>query len=191
MVNKMPGYRVDKFANLRVGYAYMFGHCGKKLLFMGQDFAQEREWSEERELDWYLLEDELHSGMKDYFAELLKLYKKYPSLYEFDNSYDGFQWINADDTEKSIYSFFRKNSTGKNNILFILNFTPVERSDYRVGVPDLKKKYKLLLNSDEKRFGGKGIEIEESLKAEPIPWDGQSYSIGFTLPAYGAVIFKF
>ncbi|MDD3413133.1 MAG: 1,4-alpha-glucan branching protein GlgB [Lachnospiraceae bacterium] len=191
MLNKMPGPIDDKFANLRVGYAYMFGHCGKKLLFMGQDFAQEREWSEERELDWYLLEDSLHCGMKKYVGELLKLYRKYPSLYELDNSQDGFYWINADDTEKSIYSFVRKNSTGKNNFLFVLNFTPVDRNEFRVGVPELDKKYQLLLNSDDKKFGGKGIELKKVYKAEKISWDGQPYSIGFELPAYGAAVFKF
>lgn len=191
MLNKMPGYEWDKFANLRVGYTYMFGHSGKKLLFMGQDFAQEREWSEARELDWFLLQDELHSGMKNYVAELLKLYNKYPCLSELDHSYEGFQWINADDTEKSIYSFIRKDSTGKNNLLFVLNFTPMERTDYRVGVPDLKKKYKVILNSDEKRFGGNGKAFEKSYKAEKIPWDGQLYSVGFELPPYGAVVLKF
>ena len=191
MLNKMPGYEWDKFANLRVGYTYMFGHSGKKLLFMGQDFAQEREWSEARELDWYLLENDLHCGMKEYVAELLKLYNKYPCLYELDRSYDGFQWINADDTEKSIYSFIRKDSAEKNNLLFVLNFTPMERTDYRVGVPELKKKYKVMLNSDEKRFGGNGKEFEKSYKAEKIPWDGQPYSIGFELPPYGAVVLKF
>ena len=191
MLNKMPGYEWDKFANLRVGYTYMFGHSGKKLLFMGQDFAQEREWSEERELDWYLLQNDLHRGMKDYVRELLNLYNKYPCLSELDSSYEGFQWINADDTEKSIYSFYRKDSTGKNNLLFVLNFTPMERKDYRVGVPQLKKKYTLLLNSDEKRFGGNGKELEKTFKAENIPWDGQPYSFGFELPPYGAAIFKF
>ena len=162
MLNKMPGSVDEKFANLRVGYAYMFGHCGKKLLFMGQDFAQEREWSEERELDWYLLEDSLHCGMKKYVGELLKLYRKYPSLYELDNSQEGFYWINADDTEKSIYSFVRKNSTGKDNFLFVLNFTPVDRNEFRVGVPELDKKYQLLLNSDDKKFGGKGKELKKA-----------------------------
>ncbi len=191
MLEKMPGYKVDKFANLRVGYTYMFGHCGKKLLFMGQDFGQEREWSEDRELDWFCLEDELHMGMKNYVSELLKLYQKYPSLYEIDNSNQGFKWINADDTEKSIYSFYRTNSTGKNNILFVLNFTPIERKDYRVGVPELKKKYHVILNSDEKRFGGNGLELKKAYSAEEIAWDTQPYSIGFELPAYGAVVIKF
>ena len=110
MVNKMPGYQVDKYANLRVGYAYMFGHEGKKLLFMGQDFAQEREWSEARELDWFLLGEPLNKGMHDYVKELLQIYRKYSCLYEIDNDWAGFEWINANDCDRSIYSFFRKNS---------------------------------------------------------------------------------
>ena len=110
MVNKMPGYKVDKYANLRVGYTYMLGHSGKKLLFMGQEFGQEREWSEARELDWFLLQNELNQGLQDYVAELLKLYRKYPCMYEIDNSWDGFEWINADDADRSTYSFIRKTS---------------------------------------------------------------------------------
>ena len=129
MVNKMPGYKVDKYANLRVGYTYMLGHSGKKLLFMGQEFGQEREWSEARELDWFLLQNELNQGLQDYVAELLKLYRKYPCMYEIDNSWDGFEWINADDADRSTYSFIRKTSGEKTKrLLFVLNMTPVELS---------------------------------------------------------------
>ena len=135
MVNKMPGYRFDKYANLRAGYAYMFGHEGKKLLFMGQEFAQEREWSEARELDWYMLQDELNAGMLEYVKELLRIYRKYPCMHEIDNDWGGFEWINADDAERSTYSFIRKSSDGKNSLLFVLNMTPVAGPDYCVGVP--------------------------------------------------------
>ena len=192
MVNKMPGYEVDKYANLRVGYAYMFGHAGKKLLFMGQDFAQEREWSEERELDWFLLEKPLNKGMHEYVKELLKLYRKYPCLYEIDNSWDGFEWLNADDADQSTYSFFRKSSNGKNNVLFVLNMTPMMREGYKVGVPK-KKKYKLLLNSDEERFGGNGHVIPESINAvkEKEQVNYKDYSITFDLPPYAAAVFVF
>ena len=190
MLNKMPGYYTDKFANLRVGYTYMFGHAGKKLLFMGQDFGQDQEWSEARELEWHMLEDDLHSGMAKYVKELLKIYNKYPCLYELDYDPKGFRWINADDTYKSIYSFVRYSATGKNNLLFVLNFTPIARDDYRVGVPE-NKKYKLLLNSDEKEFGGSGKEQEEIYVADEMEWDGQPYSIAYELPAYGAAVFMF
>ncbi len=127
MLNKMPGGREEKFANLRAGYGFMMTHAGKKLLFMGQDFGQEREWSEERELDWYLLSDPSHAAMKAYMSELLKIYREYRSLWEFDNSNEGFQWINADDTEKSLYSYIRKNSTKKDYLAVVVNFTPLQR----------------------------------------------------------------
>ena len=126
MVNKMPGYKTDKYANLRAGYAYMLGHSGKKLLFMGQDFGQEREWSEARELDWFLLQEDLNRGLHDYVKNLLELYNKYPCLYEIDNSWDGFEWLNCDDKDRSTYSFFRKASNGKNNLMFIINMTPMK-----------------------------------------------------------------
>lgn len=188
MVNKMPGYQFDKYANLRVGYTYMFGHSGKKLLFMGQDFAQEREWSEERELDWYLLGEPLNKGMHDYVAELLKLYRKYQCLYEIDNSWKGFEWMNADDANRSTYSFLRRSESGQNNLLFVLNMTPVARENYRVGVHS-RKKHKLLLNSDEERFGGKGSEISAVLTPQAVKCDFKKYSIEFDLPAYGAAVF--
>lgn len=190
MVNKMPGYQVDKYANLRTGYAFMFTHSGKKLLFMGQEFAQEREWSEERELDWFLLENELNKGMQDYMKELLQIYRKYPALYQLDTSWEGFEWINADDNTRSIYSYLRKDRTGKKNILVVLNMTPMRREYFRVGVP-AKKKCKLLLNSDEKRFGGMGSEIPQELTPVAGECDGRPYYIEFDLPALGAAVFTF
>ena len=191
MLNKMPGFYVDKFANLRVGYTYMLGHSGKKLLFMGQEFAQDMEWSEDRELDWSLLEDDLHSGMQSYVRELLNLYRNYPCLYELDHEWEGFSWINADDTYKSIYSFVRYDKTKKKSLLFVLNFTPMERGDYRVGVPK-SGKYKLLLEADDKRFGGNSEPSKKKVfTAEKISWDGQEYSIAYPLAAYGAAIFEF
>ena len=190
MVNKMPGYTADKYANLRVGYTYMFGHSGKKLLFMGQDFGQEREWSEERELDWYLLGEKLNQGVHTYVKELLELYRKYPAMYEIDNTWDGFEWMNADDAEHSTYCFVRKGSSGKNNLLFVLNMTPMKWENYTVPVPK-KKKYKLLLNSDEERFGGWGNEIPAEIMAEKKPYHYKDYSISFDLPPYGAAVFLF
>ncbi len=190
MVNKMPGYTVDKYANLRTGYTYMFGHCGKKLLFMGQEFGQEREWSEARELDWFLLGEKYNRGMQDYVRELLAMYRKYPALYEFDNSWQGFEWMNADDKENSVYSFIRKSSTGKNSLLFVLNMTPMKREGYLVPVPK-KKKYKLLLNSDEERFGGFGNQVPAEITAQAKPWHYQNYSLSVDLPPYAALVFVF
>lgn len=173
-----------------VGYAFMMGHPGKKLLFMGQDFGQLREWSEKRELDWYLLEDVRHQHLQSFFKELLKLYRKYPALYELDDDMAGFEWINANDGDRSIFSFVRHSSTGRNSLLFVCNFTPVARPDYRVGVPK-RKKYILLLSSDEERFGGSGKrrpEVYQSVKSE---CDGRPFSFAYDLPAYGVAIFKF
>lgn len=191
MLEKMPGEPDDKFKNLKAAYTFMFCHPGKKLLFMGQEFGQEREWSEARELDWFLLQNELNQGLQDYVAELLKLYRKYPCMYEIDNSWDGFEWINADDADRSTYSFIRKTSGEKTKrLLFVLNMTPVERKDYCVGVPE-KKKYKLVLNSAEKRFGGSGEELKTDYTATAEPSDYKPYRITFDLPAYGALVFAF
>lgn len=190
MVNKMPGYPVDKYANLRVGYAYMFGHAGKKLLFMGQDFGQEREWSEARELDWYLLGEKNNKGLHDYVRELLAIYRKYPAAYELDDTWAGFEWMNADDAENSVYSFVRKSSKGRNSLLFVLNMTPVKREGYRVAVPK-NKKYKLILNSDEERFGGWGNVIPGEIMAEKKPLCSQKFSLTLDLPPYGAAVFTF
>jgi 1,4-alpha-glucan branching enzyme len=190
MVNKMPGYKVDKYANLRAGYTYMFGHAGKKLLFMGQEFAQEREWSEERELDWFLLAEELNRGMQEYVKELLAIYRKYPCMYENDNNWFGFEWLNSDDKDRSTYSFCRKSEDGKNNLLFVINLTPMKWEDYKIGVPK-KKKYRLLLNSDDKRFGGNGGEIPAAVTAVKGECNYQKYNISFDLPPYTAAIFVF
>ena len=189
MVNKMPGYQVDKYANLRTGYTFMFGHAGKKLLFMGQEFGQEREWSEARELDWFLLENSLNKGMQDYVKELLKLYTSNPAMYENDNNWDGFEWINCNDNDRSIYSFVRKTADGKKKFLFVLNMTPIQRDDYRVGV-DSSKKCKLVLNSDDVRFGGNGNEIPAEIKPEKGECDGKPYSIGFSLPPFASAVFQ-
>lgn len=188
MVEKMPGYQVDKYANLRVGYTFLFGHAGKKLLFMGQDFGQEREWSEERELDWFLLGQDLNRGLKDYVKELLELYRNYPVMYKIDSDWSGFEWINADDAQRSIYSFFRKDETGKNRILFILNMTPIEYKDFRVGVPEAGT-YKLLLDSASTKFGGQGSNIPRTIRSKDGACDWREQSIGFDLPAYGAEVF--
>ncbi|MBQ1802483.1 MAG: 1,4-alpha-glucan branching protein GlgB [Lachnobacterium sp.] len=190
MINKMPGYEVDKFKNLMAGYAFMMGHPGKKLLFMGQEFAQLQEWSEKRELDWYLLENPKHKYMQDWVKALLHLYQENKSMYELDHSWKGFEWINANDADRSIYSFVRRSEDGKNNMLFVINFTPMERIDYRVGVPE-KKTYKLVLNSDSTRFGGDAANKKTSYKAEEKECDKKKYSFAYPLPAYGVAIFKF
>ena len=190
MLNKMPGYEVDKFANLRLGYTFMMGHAGKKLLFMGQEFAQEREWSEARELDWFLLQQPLHEGMRKYVAQLLKIYSKYPCMHEIDNDWAGFEWINADDKERSIYSFFRKCPDDKRRIMFILNMAPVEYPEYRLGVPELKT-YRVILNSTDPEYGGAGSNVPKSLKAMKGDCDYKPQYITFDMPAYGGLVLEF
>ena len=190
MLNKMPGLEGDKFKNLMAGYAFMMGHSGKKLLFMGQEFAQVQEWSEARELDWYLLEDPNHKKVQDWVKALLHLYTSNPCMYEQDTTWSGFEWINADDRDRSIFSFVRKSKDGKNNLLFVINFTPVAREDYRVGVPK-NKTYKLVLNSEDPKFNGTDKNRKESYKAVKKECDGRDYSIAYPLPAYGVAVFKF
>ena len=190
MINKMPGLYDDKFANLRAGYAYMLGHPGKNLLFMGQEFAQLQEWSEARELDWYLLAEDKHQQMQNYVKALLHLYKKTPALYDADQDPCGFEWINADDADRSIFSFVRHSKDGKSNLLFVINFTPVARPDYRVGVPK-RKQYRLVLDGDAAEFGGNTTERPVVYKAVKSECDGREYSFAYDLPAYGIAIFKF
>ena len=190
MINKMPGLYDDKFANLRAGYAYMLGHPGKKLLFMGQEFAQLQEWSEARELVWYLLAEDKHQQMQNYVKALLHLYKKTPALYDADQDPCGFEWINADDADRSIFSFVRHSKDGKSNLLFVINFTPVARPDYRVGVPK-RKQYRLVLDGDAAEFGGNTTERPVVYKAVKSECDGREYSFAYDLPAYGIAIFKF
>ncbi len=190
MLNKMPGYLDDKFANLKAGYTFMFGHPGKKLLFMGNEFAQLQEWSEARELDWFLLKEDRHLHMQNYVRALLQLYKKYRCLYELDDSWNGFQWINADDSYRSIFSFVRYSKTKRKNLLFVMNFTPMERPDYRVGVPK-KKKYELVLDSDAEEYGGSGRKRAKVYDAKKGSCDNQKYYVEYPLSAYGTAVFEF
>ena len=190
MLKKMPGLEDDKYRNLRVGYAFMMGHPGKKLLFMGQDFGQQQEWSEERELDWYLLEDPRHAAVQEWMKALLHLYNKHPSMYELDSEWNGFEWINADDCDRSIFSFVRKSADGKDNLLFVCNFTPMERPDYRVGVP-IKGSYKLVLDGDEERYGGNGRRKPKTYKAVKKECDNRDYSFDYPLSPYGVAVFQF
>lgn len=191
MISKMPGYEVDKYKNLKAAYAFMMCHPGKKLLFMGQDIAQHREWSEARELDWFELENPENQNLQTFVKDLLHMYKKYPAMYSLDHQYEGFQWINADDMDRSIYSFVRHGKTKRNSLLFVCNFTPMERPDYRVGVPK-GKKYTLIMDSEDPKYGGHAPEDKKKeYQAEKSECDGQEYSFAYPLPAYGVAIFKF
>ncbi len=188
MINKMPGLLDDKFANLKAGYTFMLGHPGKKLLFMGQDFGQFHEWDEKTALDWYLADEPLNADLQSYVKDLLQLYRKYPALYELDYDWDGFQWINANDGDRSIFSFVRSSRDHKRSLLFVINFTPVERPDYRVGVPK-RGTYTLVLDTSHGLYKrGDKAPAFRSVKKE---CDGQDYSIAFPLPAYGTAVFRF
>lgn len=188
MINKMPGLNGDKFANLKAGYTFMMGHPGKKLLFMGQDFGQYHEWDEKVSLDWYLADEPLHKDLQKYYSDLLHVYQKYPALWLLDSDWNGFQWINANDGDRSIFSFIRRDETGKKNLLFVINFTPVARDDYRVGVPK-SGTYSLILDSEHGLY--KRGEHAFSARSKKSECDGQPYSFAYPLPAYGAAIFKF
>lgn len=188
MINKMPGLNGDKFANLKAGYTFMMGHPGKKLLFMGQDFGQYHEWDEKVALDWYLADEPLHKDLQKYYSDLLHVYQKYPALWQLDSDWNGFQWINANDGDRSIFSFIRRDETGKKNLLFVINFTPVARDDYRVGVPK-SGTYSLILDSEHGLY--KRGEHAFSARSKKSECDGQPYSFAYPLPAYGTAIFKF
>ena len=166
----------------------MIGHPGKKLLFMGQEFGQKREWSEERELDWFLLEDPDHKDLQKFFHDLLHLYRTHPALYRKDQDGDGFQWINCDDAERSIFSFARFSPTGKKNLLFLCNFTPVERKDYRAGVP-CPGDYTLLLDQSAGLYGrGMKKPVQHAVRSE---CDGKEFSIAHPLAPYGVAVYEF
>lgn len=190
LLGKMPaGEGLDPFGDLRAYYGFYMGHPGKKLLFMGQEFAQEREWSEQRELDWFLLTEPKHLGMQRYMRALYEIYREYPALYELDYDPAGFRWMDPDDSEESIVSFARFGKKGK-NLLFVINFTPVERKEYRLGTPG-GGSYELLLDSSWKKFGGTREELHKIYEAENIPSGQRETSFSYDLSGYEAAIFSF
>lgn len=189
MINKMPGEYEQKFANLRAAYGFMMAHPGKKLLFMGQDFAQFAEWSEERSLDWELVDQyDSHRQMQEYVRALNGLYQKYPAFYQLDYKPEGFEWISCNDAERSIVSLLRKTTKKEETMLVVCNFTPVVREDFLVGVP-FAGKYKEIFNSDDVKFGGQGNlnpRVKTSKKEE---CDGKEDSISITVPPLGISVF--
>lgn len=190
MIEKMPGTYEDKFANLRTAYGFMYGHPGKKLLFMGQEFAQFREWSEERSLDWNLLDYEMHNKMRQYVKALNELYCKYDAMYINDNNTMGFEWMSCDNSDLSVVSFVRRGSTLTDQLLFICNFTPVRYDEFRTGVP-CAGKYTRILSSDDKKFGGTGVRNSKTVSAEEVECEGKDYSIEMNLPPLSVTVYKF
>lgn len=190
MINKMPGELDDQFANLRAAYGFMYGHPGKKLLFMGQEFAQYREWSESRSLDWYLLGEERNKQMQAYVKALNALYRKNEALYVNDYDIMGFEWMSCLNADQSTVSFVRRGKTTKKQLLFVCNFTPVKREDFRVGVP-CSGEYSLILTSDDKAYGGTGVRNAKKVTADKITFDGRDYSIKMTLPPLSVTVYQF
>ena len=189
MLNKMPGFEFDKFANLRAAYGFMFGHPGKKLLFMGQEFAQLREWSEARSLDWFLLDQPLHSKMQNFVKALNHIYTTYDAMYYNDNETVGFEWIKCDDAEEGIVAFVRRGKTAKDQLMFVCNFVPVERTTHLIGAPCLTK-YEEILNSDAEEFGGLG-RVNGTVKAINQPCDRMDYAVSLTVPPLSVMVFKY
>lgn len=191
MIYKMPGSMPEKFGNLRAAYGLMMMHPGKKLLFMGQDFAQLEEWSEARSLDWHLLEKRPeHQQLNRYFKALLHLYKEYPALYELDDSPEGFAWINGSDSEHNMLTFCRMTKDKKDCLLCHFNFSPVAYDNFRSGVL-CPGTYIEIFNSNTLAYGGTGEVNEKPIEAVKEPWDFKDYSIQYNLPAYGVCVFKF
>ena len=189
MLNKMPGFEVDKFANLRTAYGFMYGHPGKKLLFMGQEFGQLREWSEARSLDWFLLEQPLHKKMQKWVADLNHMYTTYDACYYNDNDQMGFEWTKVDDANTSIIAFVRRGKTAKDQLLFVCNFVPVERKDYWIGVPCLTE-YEEIINSDAKIYGGSGTK-NGKVKAFEEKCDRMPYAISIDIAPLSMMVFKY
>jgi len=189
LVGKMPGDDWQKMANLRALYGYMYGHPGKKLLFMGGEFGQWNEWYHETSLDWHLLEYSPHQGVQNWVRDLNHFYKTEPALYELDFSIDGFQWIDFRDSEQSVISFIRKARNNDDIILVVCNFTPVPQYNYRVGVPR-GGFWREALNSDSRIYGGSGHGNLGGVEATPVPSHQRYYSISLTLPPLGVLFFK-
>jgi 1,4-alpha-glucan branching enzyme len=185
----MPGDDWQKFANLRLLFGYMYAHPGKKLLFMGGEFGQRREWAHEESLDWDLLQFPEHQGVQCWLKHLHILYRGEPALHELDCEPAGFEWVDCTDWEKSVISFLRKGKTSGDCILVVCNFTPVTRYNYRVGVPR-GGYWKEMLNSDAGEYGGSGQGNLGGVEATTVPCHGRGSSLSLVIPPLGIVFFK-
>ena len=189
LANKMPGDTWQKLANLRLLYGYMYTQPGKKLLFMGAELAQWKEWNHDASLDWHLLDDEAHAGIARWLEDLNRAYRDEPALHELDFSPEGFEWIDANDADHSVFSYLRKGTGKKETVLAVFNFTPVVRENYRVGVP-ANGYWRELLNSDGARYGGSDRGNMGGVEAVPIPLHGRPYSLTLILPPLGMLLLK-
>ena len=189
MLNKMPGDEWQKFANLRLLYLYMFTHPGTKMLFMGDEFGQSKEWNHDYSLDWHLLEHAPHHGLKEFVKTLNRVYRDQPGLYEKSFASDGFEWIENTDAETSVLVYLRKGNQLKDELLVILNMTPVPREAYRAGIP-LDGKWEVVLNSDKLEFFGSGTYEDKIYFTEPVAWQGKPQSILVNLPPLSGMILR-
>ena len=189
MLSKMPGDLWQKFANLRLLYMYMFAHPGKKLLFMGDEIGQWREWNYHESVDWHLLQYDSHKKLQTLVRDLHRIYKEMPALHQIDFSWEGFQWIDLHDWEQSIISFFRRGRDPRDMVVCICNFTPVPRNGYRFGMPE-PGVYEEILNSDAEKYGGSNVVNPTLLRTDDIPWMGRQCSIPVTVPPLGVVWLK-
>jgi 1,4-alpha-glucan branching enzyme len=189
LLGKMPGDDWQKFANLRLMFAYMYAQPGKKLIFMGGEFAQGREWQHDYSLDWDLTMHASHNGVQKAVEELNRVYREQPALHQFDFSPDGFEWIDANDSEQSVLSFVRKGSNPEDTVVAVFNFTPVPRHNYRIGV-SAAGFWRELFNSDAAEYWGSGQGNVGGVETTPVSWHGRPYSINLTVPPLGAVFLK-
>jgi 1,4-alpha-glucan branching enzyme len=189
LLNKMPGDEWQKFANLRALYGYMWAHPGKKILFMGGEFGQWREWTETESLDWHLLEQRIHKGVLALIKDLNNLYQKHAALWESDSDPAGFSWIEVDNAAENVIAFRRISPSTGNEIIFIGNFSPLVREAHRIGLPR-KGTYKQILNTDHEKYCGGGFGVVRSIKAEQVPWHGLDYSASITLPPLATMWFE-
>jgi 1,4-alpha-glucan branching enzyme len=189
ILNKMPGDTWQKFANVRLLYGYMFAQPGKKMLFMGDEFGQWKEWSHDSSLDWHLLDEPLHAGLKRWVRDLNTLYRGTPELHELDANPEGFRWINADDSEQSVLSMVRMGHSTSEMILFVANFTPIPRFNYWVGVP-IEGRWTEILNSDAPLYGGSGMGNIGGASTNPVRMHGHDQSLNLTLPPLGIMAFR-
>jgi 1,4-alpha-glucan branching enzyme len=188
LIRKMPGDRWQRFANLRAYFGFMWSHPGKKLLFMGGEFAQEREWSHDRELDWSSLDDPAHAGVQRLVRDLNRLYVSEPALHERDCDVDGFMWAVGDDSANSVYAFVRK-TTNRPPILVVCNMTPLPRHGYRIGVPNAGR-WLEIFNSDSGYYGGSNVGNDGGADTAGIPAHGQSHSVELLLPPLATIFLR-
>ncbi|MEH7355461.1 1,4-alpha-glucan branching protein GlgB [Neobacillus drentensis] len=189
LLDKMPGDYWEKFAQLRLLLGYMFAHPGKKLLFMGFEIGQFAEWKDKEELDWHLMKYDMHRNLNSYVKVLTKLYKRSKALYELDHLQDGFEWIDANNSQQSIFSFIRKGKKVEDYLIIICNFTGVSYTIYKIGVPKAGE-YRVIFNSDQQEYGGAGLTNKKTIFSVEEPFHGQPFSIELTIPPFGFQIIR-